>query len=814
MGQITSGIGLISGINTGALITALLSLDQQPVTQLQARVASATAQQSAYTGLSTQLQSLQQIGQSLELPTTFANSSATSSDTSVLTATAGVGAAVGSYQFQVARLVSAQQAISNGFSGPNSLVGAGTLSISMGGGNANSQTTLAQLNGGAGVQRGQFRITDGSGHSDVIDVSAAVSLDDVVKKINTALDINVKASIQNNHLVLTDQSGQNLTHFSVADLGDGSAAAGLGIVGNTTGTSIIGTNINTLSATTALAGLNDGRGVRAAGGASDFQVNLADGTNVQVALGNAQTIGDVIAAINTAGGSKLKAALNTTNNSIDLTDTTGGGGSPAVVALNNSTAAHDLGLLGAASGNVIRGGTLLAGLDSVLVSSLNGGDGIQLLDTTGGSGNLVVADVNSTTAQALGIVGSFDTSKPAVTGGNLHVQYVSQNSLLSTFNGGKGVNLGSFTLTNSNGVQSTVDLSQGAFTTIGDVIASINGKQAGITASINSTGDGILLTDTAGGANKLTVKDVSGTTAADLNIAGAASATTINGSFTKTIAVTATDTLATLQTKIQTLGFGAVANVVNDGSGVDGYHLAFTAMNSGRAGRIVIDGGATNLSTQNMVDAQDAAVFVGGSGSAQPLLVTSSTNQVTGIIPGVTMQLTGAGASTLNPARDPTNLTSQLQKFTDGFNAIVDTSSTLTNWNSTTNQAGLLLGDSTMQDVQTQMYTVFNSVVQGAGQYKLLADVGLTLGDGAKVQFDPTKFAAAYAADPTAVQNLFTQATTGLGTVIDKSLGEVVDPVNGSITRENLTLGTQIQQFQDNICLLYTSPSPRDRQKS
>src|SRR5665213_1065293 len=196
------------------------------------------------------------------------------------------------------------------------------------------------------------------------------------------------------------------------------------------------------------------------------------------------------------------------------------------------------------------------------------------------------------------------------------------------------------------------------------------------------------------------------------------------------------------------------------------------------------------------------------------LLVTSSTNQVTGIIPGVTMQLTGAGASTLNIARDPTNLTSQLQKFTDGFNAIVDTSSTLTNWNSTTNQAGLLLGDSTMQDVQTQMYTVFNSVVQGAGQYKLLADVGLTLGDGAKVQFDPTKFAAAYAADPTAVQNLFTQATTGLGTVIDKSLGEVVDPVNGSITRENLTLGTQIQQFQDNICLLYTSPSPRDRQKS
>src|SRR6185437_673140 len=160
MGTITSGIGLISGINTGQLISELMSIDQQPVTQLQTRMAKANAQGAAYTDLSNKLQSLQQVGQSLELPSSFSNSTANSSDQNVLTATTGIGAAVGSYQFQVARLVTAQQSISNGYASTNALVGAGTITLSMGGGSLNTQTNLAQLNGGNGVQRGQFRITD------------------------------------------------------------------------------------------------------------------------------------------------------------------------------------------------------------------------------------------------------------------------------------------------------------------------------------------------------------------------------------------------------------------------------------------------------------------------------------------------------------------------------------------------------------------------------------------------------------------------------------------------------------------------------
>jgi len=193
MGQITSSIGLVSGINTGQIIDQLMQIESQPVTLLQSRIATNNAQKSALSDLLTQFQTLQQVGQKLQLPATFAASTATSSDQSVLTATASAGAAQGTYQFQVANLVSSQQSVSNGYTSTTAAMQAGTITIEMGGGNLDSQTALSTLNGGQGVSRGLFRITDRSGKTDVIDTSSAISLDDVVKKINTSLDISVHA---------------------------------------------------------------------------------------------------------------------------------------------------------------------------------------------------------------------------------------------------------------------------------------------------------------------------------------------------------------------------------------------------------------------------------------------------------------------------------------------------------------------------------------------------------------------------------------------------------------------------------------------
>jgi flagellar hook-associated protein 2 len=854
MGQITSGIGLVSGINTTSIINQLIQLDSAPVTQLQNRITTATSQKGAYTDLQTKLNSLKTVGTTLTNINSFQAATATSSDDKVLTATAANGAATGTFQLQVAQLVSSQQAVTGGFSDPNQTkIGAGTLTISQGGGELSTQTPLSILNGGAGIQRGVFRITDRSGKSAAIDIGSALTLDDVVKKINTSLDISVRASIGKNGLVLEDLTGQaGPASFIVKDLGTGHTAADLGIAGTSATTTLTGTSVNTIGRSTSLAQINDGRGIHTATAGADFTVHASDGSTFDVTLATAKTIGQVIDAINTATTGKVVASVSADGSGLRLTDTLAG--AVSVTALTDSKAAADLGIDGPGATGTLTGRSLIASLGSTLISSLKGGsgiplgkigivdrsggtatvdltgassvqdildtinkagigvkaslnssgNGIQIADTTTGTDPLKIFDVSSTTADALGIKGNFDLTTPTANGANLHRQFISANTSLSDYNGGKGVAPGKFRITASNGAQSEIDLTSGNYITVGDVLKTINSRNLGVTASINTNGNGILLTDTAGGAAKLKVENTSGTPASDLNILGTATDTSIDGAFEKTIAVDGNDTLASVQTKINTLGFAVTASVINDGSAATPYRLSLNATSTGRDGRFVFDAGTTGLAAHNLVDAQNAAVFVGGQNAAQPLLVTSSSNQITNVIKGVTIDLhnTSSAPISLSVTKDPTSISTQLKTFTDGFNAVVTTLTTLTSYDATTNKPGLLLGDSAAQTIQTDLFNLYNSVVKNAGRYKIFADVGITVGDKGQLSFDAIKFDSAFGTDPTAVQKLFTQSTTGLATLITNHVNKLTDPATGLIPIETKAIDDKNKSFQDRITQL------------
>src|SRR3954466_5305199 len=243
MGRITSGVGLVSGINSKDIIDQLMTLESRPKDLLQSRIDGISQQKLAYTDLNTRLTSLRINGQSLNKAATFQSASATSSDEAVVTATTSAGAAAGSYSIQVARLVTTQQVVSRGYQDFNSTkIGAGTVTIGVGGGELTRLDNLADLNGGAGVRRGQFRITDRAGHSAIIDTSAAVTLQDVVKKINTSLDVQVHADIKGDNLELTDVSGATTSNLTVADVGDGHSAQDLGLLSSVAGNVLSGTD--------------------------------------------------------------------------------------------------------------------------------------------------------------------------------------------------------------------------------------------------------------------------------------------------------------------------------------------------------------------------------------------------------------------------------------------------------------------------------------------------------------------------------------------------------------------------------------------
>jgi flagellar hook-associated protein 2 len=104
--------GLASGLNTNAIVQALMAAQQQQVTNLQNQQTGITTLNKQLTSIQTALQTVADDAKALGSPTLFANTQTISSTNSTLvgaTATGSNGAVVGSYSLSVTALASASQ---------------------------------------------------------------------------------------------------------------------------------------------------------------------------------------------------------------------------------------------------------------------------------------------------------------------------------------------------------------------------------------------------------------------------------------------------------------------------------------------------------------------------------------------------------------------------------------------------------------------------------------------------------------------------------------------------------------------------------
>lgn len=578
MSRISSSVGLITGIPIEETVAKLMAVAARPRELVVSRTQAIDAERLAITKLTSLVLAFEFEANKLSSSSLFDRKTATSSDPESLKAvlTEGGNPAVGNYKFRPLQTAAAQQLASSSLQSVADLSNDGTFKFGFGG-FVDKGIALSELNGGAGVRAGTIRITDREGNAVDIDLRTARSVDDVIRAINSNTAASVTASVNGDQLVLTDTSGGS-GNLKVQEVGTGKTALDLGIAGiNVAANTATGADVFRLHAATKLTSLNDGTGVPLASG-NDLSISLADETTLDIDLGAATTLGDVLTALNAANPTKLSAAIAADGNRIELTDLTTGAGAFAVANVGTGTAADALGLTAAAAGDTITGRRLASGLRDTLVASLRGGqglgdtlgviditnrnnvtsnvdlsgaetlgevvaaindqtvgvaaainsarNGIVLTDTTGATAsNLIVADGDANdTATALGIVANAGVTN--VNSGSLDRQQIGRATLLSSLNGGDGDDLGDLKITDSSGVTGAIDLntSGSEAKTLGDVIDRINAlTSANVEARINDTGDGILLVDHAAGSKALKVENVgSHTTAQDLRLAGAA----------------------------------------------------------------------------------------------------------------------------------------------------------------------------------------------------------------------------------------------------------------------------------------------------
>lgn len=241
-------------------------------------------------------------------------------------------------------------------------------------------------------------------------------------------------------------------------------------------------------------------------------------------------------------------------------------------------------------------------------------------------------------------------------------------------------------------------------------------------------------------------------------------------------------------------GKGVVASVI---TASDGQHLVFSAADTGTDGELTIttsggDGGLSALTTSGgglseVAAASDAVVRVDG------FERTSSSNSIEGLVPGVTLSLTKAAEGTtysLDVAADNASFKTTLSDFVTAYNSTLSLLKSTSAYNSTTQTASALTGDSLVRSLQQQLRSQVSDNVTD------LKSLGITVDKTGVMSFDSATFDSGIAADPDAVTKLFGADGT-FSSGVSKIVSGQLDAYTGSLTLRTESLNKQLKGLQD-----------------
>ncbi len=444
----------------------------------------------------------------------------------------------------------------------------------------------------------------------------------------------------------------------------------------------------------------------------------------------------------------------------------------------------------------------------------------------------------SAAASSLNVAGTFNPIKAA-----------SSTATVATVNAGSNAQAGTYELTVSKLAQnqklsttpqaSTTDplnttgsfvingkaISVAATDSLATIASKINESGSGVTASLLNGGAGsaylTLTSSTSGAKGAMQIADLSGGILASLGVVsgaaqvrelvdpttvrsiGFSSATdkisTILGETAAgniSIAGTdialdfATDSLQDIANKINISGSGATATVVSVTEGGKTYNklqisgAGVPADLSDPNGLLESIGVFQRNPGNQLIAAQDAEFTIDG------FAMTSATNSVVDVIPGVTFNLLKANAttpetSTLTLSKDFDKIKDNLKSFQNAYNSVVDFVKQYGAFDAETYVSGPLFGDSIASQVETALSDILFTNV-GSGELQNLAQLGFGMDKDGKLTLDDAMVDRSLSTNLDGVKNLLMSSgsatnnalkyvSSGSKTVNSGTAGYIVD---------------------------------------
>lgn len=263
------------------------------------------------------------------------------------------------------------------------------------------------------------------------------------------------------------------------------------------------------------------------------------------------------------------------------------------------------------------------------------------------------------------------------------------------------------------------------------------------------------------------------------------------------------DSLSAIAAKINDADGGVTATVLKDSSGerlllrsketgeANGFRISVAdddGNNSDAAGlsRLAFDVGNANGMGQTQAG-QNALATVNN------VSISTASNKLTDTLPGMTIQLSQV---TTEPVElvvqaDTQAVEANVKAFVDAYNALANNLKSSTRYDSATETAGVLQGDSTAVGLQTALRGMMRSTT-ASSPFTRLSEVGIEMQTGGTLKIDSTKFAASLN-DLSGLKALFSEttgddATEGFGLKVKKFTDGLI-AAEGLI--ENKTAGIQ-----------------------
>ncbi|MDP1522525.1 MAG: flagellar filament capping protein FliD [Methylotenera sp.] len=235
------------------------------------------------------------------------------------------------------------------------------------------------------------------------------------------------------------------------------------------------------------------------------------------------------------------------------------------------------------------------------------------------------------------------------------------------------------------------------------------------------------------------------------------------------------NTLAGVRDAINAANSSVSATIVNDGTA---NYLVITSKDTGEVNSLKIsvadtDGDDTNAAGLSQLAYDPTASAGSGKNMTQMqaaknaildidgIAVVKASNTISDAISGVTLNLlaTSAGVSAnLGVASNKDKVKESVTAFIDAYNKLDSSLRSLTKYDESGKNSGVLLGDATTRSVISQLKAVMTKTVSSGGALTSLSQIGVSFQRDGKLALDATKLDAAVATNFGDIASLF--ATT------------------------------------------------------